>query len=280
MKYIVANFKMNPERREDMEAWVEKFFEFALVKRGRDDQVRVVLCPPFVWLPIVANRIAHSANRYGSGALRLAIGAKPILGAQDVFWEMKGPYTGEISPAMLKSVGCEYVIVGHSERRTLGETDEMINRKIKAALKAGLKVILAVGESARAGTDDTRGREVGPALKDQLVKALSGVARTKIGDLIVAYEPLWAVGTGIAATPEDALKAALFIRKCVGKITGSAARAQELAVLYGGSVTSKNAASFLGEEVLQGVLVGGASLSVREFLKIVEISSMGSNRSG
>lgn len=251
MKYIIANLKMNPEKREDMEGWMKQFRAAAVERDG----THVIACPPFIWLPLVAS---HNTV---------------AVGAQDVFWEQKGPYTGEVSPSMLRSVGCDYVIVGHSERRALGETNEIIRKKIKAALQAGLKVILAVGESARANERGTLEREIGPAVEEQLAGALSGISRTKLGNLLIAYEPLWAVGSGTADTPEDALKAALFIRKCVSKITGAHARAQEVPVLYGGSVTSKNAASFLEEEALQGVLVGNASLDAREFLKIVEAGS-------
>lgn len=287
MTYLVANFKMNPERQEDMEAWIEKFQ--ASFEGKPAEGMRVVLCPPFIWLPLMAARISQHISRTPSPApssrgslLKLGTSLREntkyqipntvSLGAQDVFWETKGAYTGEVSPSMLRGIGCEYVIVGHSERRVLGETNEIVNRKIKAALQAGLKVILAVGEPARTDEDGTLEREVGPALEEQLVEALPGISRAKLGNLIVAYEPLWAVGSGIADTPEDALKAALFIRKCVRKATGTR-RAQELPVLYGGSVTSKNAASFLAEEALNGILVGGASLDAREFSKIVAMSA-------
>lgn len=275
MTYLIANFKMNPEQQEDMEAWIEKFQ--ASFEGKRAEGIRVVLCPPFVWLPLLQQVV--SRDKTGSfGAVRRSAsdgGSKQEvlrLGAQDVFWEMRGAYTGEVSPSMLRNIGCEYVIVGHSERRALGETNEIINRKIKAALQAGLKVILAVGEPARTDEAGALDREVGPALEKQLVEALSGISRIKLGNLMVAYEPLWAVGSGIADTPEDALKAALFIRKCVGKATGTR-HAQDLPVLYGGSVTSKNAAPFLTEEALNGLLVGGASLDAREFSKIVAMSA-------
>lgn len=259
MKYIVANFKMNPGKQEDIEAWLGEFQRSWSVKEAVKSRVRVVLCPPFVWLPSLQQAARSSKQRAF------------LLGAQDVFWERNGPYTGEISSVMLREVGCEYAIVGHSERRALGETDEIVNKKIKAAFQAGLKVILAVGEVNRADESGTVEREVGQALEKQIFGALAGIPRTKLGNLLVAYEPLWAVGSGIADTPEDALKAALFIRKCVAKITGARARAHDIPVLYGGSVTSKNAASFLQEEALNGVLVGNASLNPREFFKIVEM---------
>jgi len=217
------------------------------------DFLNVIICPPFPFLSAVGDVIK-----------------KAKLGAQDVFWFVKGPYTGGVSPQMLKSLSVSYVIIGHSERRSyLSETDEMINKKVKAALKAGLKVILCVGEHW-----SVRKKGLAPAknfVKKQLEKDLIGTTNYKLQtkNLIVAYEPVWAISTtkgSVVDKPEDAMTMARFIKK----ILFSRFHFLNSKVLYGGSVTSKNAVAFLSQPFIDGALVGGASLKPTEFKKIVK----------
>ncbi len=185
------------------------------------------------------------------------------LGAQDVFWEEKGAYTGEISTTMLKDSKCGYVIVGHSERRRyLGETDEIVNKKMLAAVKSGFNVILCVGEHHRENHN-----EIPPAVEDQVKAALANVPKSAMDKITVAYEPVWAIGTGIPDTPEGAMMAAVLIRKTAIGILGPSAK--KMRVVYGGSVNSENAGNFINHEGIDGVLVGGASLDPQEFAKII-----------
>jgi len=238
-KLIVANWKMYPQAESE-----------AKILAKNSDFPNVIVCPPFPFL----------------GAVKSVI-KKAKLGAQDVFWFVKGPYTGGVSPQMLKSLGVSYVIVGHSERRSyLGETDEMINKKVKAVLNAGLKVILCVGENK-----NIRRKGIGTAknfVKKQLEKDLAGTTNHKLQttNLIVAYEPIWAIGTGRADKPLDAVKMAKFIKDFL-KTKNYKLKTK---VLYGGSVSSKNSFSFLSQPFIDGALVGGASLKLTEFKKIVQ----------
>lgn len=203
----------------------------------------VVIAPPFPFLSAVKKVLKHAK-----------------LGAQDDFWENKGARTGEVSPTMLKNSGVKYVIIGHSERRWLGETDEMINKKIKGTLKAKLKPILCVGEHL-----ETRKKGLAAAknfIKNQLKIDLKGVS----AGMVIAYEPIWAISTntnGQADKPEDALEMIRFIKSIAGP---------KAKILYGGSVTLKNAENFLQYKEIDGALVGGASLKAEEFNKIVGIN--------
>lgn len=246
-KLLVANWKMNCPAA-DWKAAVKKLA--AAKPRGAE----IVICPPFVCLEKIA-------------VLLKKTGVK--LGAQDVFWENNGAYTGEISAEMLLSSGAEYAIIGHSERRRfLGETDEMINKKVLAALKAGLKVILCVGEGLPIRR---RGKKaVEKFVKSQLEKNLSDVKRQmsnvgcRTSDIIIAYEPVWAIGTGTPDTPADAVEMAKFIKKWLMV----ECRMSDVKVLYGGSVNGKNAGDFINRPEIDGALVGGASLKPPEFMKI------------
>ena len=192
-KLIIANWKMNPATSDEAEELSRATQVGAHGLRG----LEVVLCPPFPYLAAVNLQISIVR-----------------LGAQDCFYEQKGAYTGAVSPAMLKDIGCEYVIIGHSERKQyFGETDEIINKKIKAALKAGLKVVLCIGEDTR-DSFDSRGRwthELDPKVKEQLVGALLGIKKSQISNVVIAYEPVWAIGTGNPANPDDVLSAKIFI---------------------------------------------------------------------
>jgi triosephosphate isomerase len=217
---------------------------------GSDDRVTVAVCPPFPYLGVVFETLRGSA-----------VG----LGAQDVYHEQEGAFTGEVSPAMLLDVGCRYVILGHSERRhILGETDALINRKVHAALAAGLTVILCVGETLQ----EREQNRTEAVLESQLTGSLAGVSPAAMIHLGIAYEPVWAIGTGRNATPEQAQQAHAFVRRQIGKMA-SEETARALPIQYGGSVKPENAAVLLSQPDVDGALVGGASLKADQFLAIV-----------
>jgi triosephosphate isomerase len=252
-KLLIANWKENPGTEKEALALLR-----AVLKIKTKKDIQTVICPPFIYLEKCAGIAAAARGK-----------DRPALGAQDVFWEDKGPYTGEVGPAMLKALGVQYVIIGHSERRQwLGETDAMINRKIRAALGAGLHIVLCVGESG-----EVRKKGVAAAqkfVKSQLDKDFKGISRATAGDkLIIAYEPIWAIGAGRPASPEDAVLMARFIKKSlVSKL-----RIAGLRVLYGGSVNSGNIADFVQYREVDGALVGGASLSAGEWKKMASPAS-------
>ena len=217
---------------------------------GRDDGPEVVVCPPFLALAAVREAL-------GEGRIR--------LGAQDLHWESKGAYTGEISPPMLKDVGCTHAIIGHSERRhIMGETHEMVNKKVKAALAAGLTPIVCVGELLEERNMGVT-REV---IERQVTKGLDGLSADDWARLVVAYEPVWAIGTGKTATPRQASEVHHYVRKLAAQKAGPAV-GENLRILYGGSVTPENVKELMAEEDIDGALVGGASLKVESFVKIV-----------
>ena len=183
------------------------------------------------------------------------------IAAQDIFWEEKGAYTGEISPIMLLDAGCKHVIIGHSERRQyFSEEDVIVNRKIKAAKKAGLGVIFCVGESLKE-------REAGKTFDVIKREVEMGLAEIDPENLVVAYEPIWAIGTGKTATNEQAQEVHAYIRKLLGNLYGS--KAEEIRILYGGSVTPDNVDSLMACKDVNGALVGGASLNPESFAKII-----------
>jgi triosephosphate isomerase len=223
------------------------------VRERLDGRARaeVVLCPPFTALSVTRREIE---------------GSSIALGAQNMHWEERGAFTGEISPDMLLDIGCRYVILGHSERRhLLGETDEMVRKKLLAALRKGLSPILCVGETwpeREAGrTEEVVGY--------QIRYALSGLSEEELPRVTVAYEPVWAIGTGRAATPEDAVEVIRYIRELAGGLVSPRA-AEEMRVLYGGSVTPDNMGGFADRPEIDGALVGGASLDAASFAGIVE----------
>lgn len=254
-KLIIANWKMNPQTGKEAEKILVGYNE-QLKTKNLKLKTDVVICPPFVFLNSVGNLLKAKSHKL-----------KAILGAQDIFWENPpagGAYTGEISPAMLEDLKCGYVIVGHSERRKyFGETDEMVNKKLSAALKAKLNVILCVGENYRENHN-----EIPNIVEGQIASALVNVPKSAINKITVAYEPVWAIGTGIPDTPEGAMMAAVLIRKTAVGIFGPSAK--NLRVVYGGSVNAENAGNFINHEGIDGVLVGGASLDPVEFAKIIE----------
>ncbi len=210
----------------------------------------VVLCVPFVDLP-AATSAAHGTN--------------VKIGAQNVHFAPSGAYTGEISAEMLTSLGVEYVIVGHSERRQyFAETDQTVNLRTKAALAAGLTVILCLGEVK----DERLGGITDEVVTRQTTLALAGIDKADLARIIIAYEPVWAIGTGLTATPEEADETCGTIRKVVGELYGADA-AEAITIQYGGSMNGANAAALLSKANVDGGLIGGASLSVEKFMPIV-----------
>jgi len=244
---IAGNWKMNTTVAE-----AKGLASSMREKLDKIERVEKVVCPPFVSLTAVG---------------KLLQGSSVKLGAQNMYFEAKGAYTGEISPVMLKEL-VEFVILGHSERRwCFDETDEVINKKVQAALDFGLKPILCVGERL----EENEAGETERVITKQLTGSLGGIKPTI--NLIVAYEPVWAIGTGRAAdglTAETTIKS---IRDILARLWGSDA-AQEVRVLYGGSVTSNNIAEFASQSEIDGALVGGASLKADEFPSIVSQSSV------
>jgi triosephosphate isomerase (TIM) len=247
---LAANWKMNPL---DEGAALDLARGVLPVAAAHVDRVEIALFPPFPWLLGVAEVLDKSGVK---------------LGAQDCFWEMSGAYTGEVSPAMLKG-WCEWVIVGHSERRAyLGETDDMVARKTGAALVNQLSVILCVGE-----LDEHYVAGKGDEVVTTQVKA--GLANCSADDsarLVIAYEPVWAIGTGKNADPEHAYKTMRLIRRVVGEIIGAGA-ARKVRVLYGGSVNASNVESYVELPLCDGCLVGGASLKPEEFSEIIKVTA-------
>ncbi len=254
---IVANWKCNPTTLAEAK-WL-----FDSVKKGvkKIKKAEVVVCPPSIYL---------SELKSQDSTLK--------IGAQNCFWEKEGAYTGEISALMLKNIGCQYIIVGHSERRKyFNETDEIVNKKLKSVLDAGLLPILCIGETKKerdqGKTDKVLKKQIETDLKGikNLKATLRGVrfASSKIKNLILAYEPIWAIGSGKPCDVEEAQKAGLLIKKIISNLFNIKI-AEKIQILYGGSVNSKNAEGYIKEAGLDGLLVGGASLKSNEFVRIVK----------
>ncbi len=221
---------------------------------GRPAGVEILVCPPFVSIPAAEEVLQDEKSVQ--------------LGAQDVHYEDEGAFTGEVSTGMLRELGCSHVIVGHSERRDyFGETDSTVNRKLLRVLSAGMRPIVCVGESLRERRDGTHRKRV----RKQVEAALTGVEEEEAGRVIVAYEPIWAIGTGETATPEQAQEMHAMIREAVAERSSESA-AESLLILYGGSMKPHNAASLLEQGDVDGGLVGGASLEAESFASIVEIA--------
>jgi triosephosphate isomerase (TIM) len=243
---VIGNWKMNPQT--DV---IAKRLATELKKSiGRHDGVEVVVAPPTVFLPVV-----HTV---------LAGGKVFVLGAQNVHAEKLGAFTGEISIPMLQSYDAKYIIIGHSERRKAGESEEEIHTKIASVIKSGLHAVLCVGEVSR----DHAAQYFGD-IERQIRTACAGLSRSKLSYLTIAYEPVWAIGTGTTATPSDVHEMRLFIEKTLSDLYGRN-YAQKVRVLYGGSVNDKNATDLMKNGMVDGFLVGGASLSAKEFSGIVK----------
>jgi len=247
---LAGNWKMYKTAPEGVSLAQDIRAGLALPLTDRD----VLVAPPFTALSAVAE------------ALR---GSKVLLGAQNMHWEREGAFTGEISPAMLKHVGCSHVILGHSERRHIfGESEDMIARKTRAAVDNGLTPIVCVGETLPE-RESNRTLEV---VERQLERALRGLTPDEASRAVVAYEPVWAIGTGRNATPDQAQEVHAFIRKRVTTTHGEPAAAA-LRILYGGSVKPDNIDGLMAQPDLDGALVGGASLKAESFLRIVHYQS-------
>jgi len=245
-KLMAANWKMykTPDQTRD-------FFRDFLPMVQDHDRDEIAVCPPFVNI--------HAA-------VEAAKGSRVAIGGQNVFWEKEGAYTGEIYTAMLLASGCTHVIIGHSERRQyFGETDDTVNMKLKAALEAGLTPIVCVGEVL----EERESNLTEDVLRRQCLRAFHAISGKKAAKLVVAYEPVWAIGTGKTATPQLASDAHELIRGEAAKAFGDDF-ASQLRILYGGSVKPDNAKALMSEEQIDGALVGGASLDPKSFTAIVK----------
>jgi triosephosphate isomerase len=243
--FIAGNWKMNLNRQQAVE-----LAKAVVAGAGKFPHVDLAVCPPSVYLEAVG---------------QVLTGSEVGLGAQNMYHEASGAFTGEISAAMLLDVGCRYVILGHSERRhLLGETDEQVNRKALAALSAGLTPIVCVGELL----SEREAGQTGEVIRRQFAGSLAGLSADQMRKVVIAYEPVWAIGTGKVATPEQAQEVHLDLRKLIAA-RYNADLAQTVRIQYGGSVKPANAAELLSQADIDGALVGGASLKADDFLGIV-----------
>lgn len=245
--FVAGNWKMNTDSHSSVEL-AEGIASGSLGVAGKS--VTVALCPPSIYLQSVAK----------------AVGTSDVaIGAQDVYFESSGAFTGEISASMLKDVGCVYALCGHSERRhVIGETDELINKKVTAAIAGGLLPILCVGELL----SEREASQTNDVVTRQLKEGLAGLSAEKVSAVTIAYEPVWAIGTGLTATPDQAQEVHHLIRKLLAEMYNDDL-AQEIRIQYGGSAKPANAAELMGQPDIDGLLVGGASLKTEDFLAII-----------
>ncbi|HVS37925.1 MAG TPA: triose-phosphate isomerase [Gemmataceae bacterium] len=244
-KFVAGNWKMYTNA-----ATARALASAIVAGLGAEKRVRVAVCPPAPYLTVVADVLKGSALE---------------LGGQNCYTEKEGAFTGEVSPTMLADVGCKWVILGHSERRhKLGETDAFISRKVHAALGAGLHVILCLGETL----EERQANRTESVLDAQLVGSLAGMDTTGLRRVVLAYEPVWAIGTGVNATPDQAQQAHAYIRRRISERFGEET-GRTLPIQYGGSVKPENAAALLHQPDVDGGLIGGASLNADQFVAIV-----------
>lgn len=245
---VAGNWKMNGDTARNAELVA------GIVSRAPDsDRVKLMICPPYPFLSAIANQLAGSAV---------------ALGAQNVSEHQAGAYTGEVSPAMLQECGCEFVIVGHSERRTLyGETSAAVAAKFAAAVDAGLKPVLCVGETL----EEREAGRTEAVIDEQLQPVLDAVGTSGFATAVIAYEPVWAIGTGMTASPEQAQDVHRHIRAIIA--SHDADLAESIQILYGGSVKGDNAAALFSMPDIDGGLVGGASLKADDFLAIAQAAA-------
>lgn len=245
---VAGNWKMN----KDISESISLASEILSWLDGKNLKSKVLVCPPFTSI---------------SAVQQLIEGTTLLLGAQNCHYEPKGAYTGEVSPSMLKTAGCKYVIVGHSERRTyFSETDDLINKKVISLLAHNLKPIFCIGETSRERNDGLTFN----VIERQIRLGLKGVNAEQIAQIVIAYEPVWAIGTGITATIEQISESHRFVRNCLTKLFGG--NANDVMILYGGSVNSQNCLEIFTIPEVNGALVGGASLVGKEFIAIIEAS--------
>jgi triosephosphate isomerase len=249
--FVAGNWKMNTNSHTSVEL-VKRIAANSVETAGQS--VTVAVCPPFVYLQAVAKALSSS---------------NIAIGAQDMYFESEGAFTGEISSSMLKDVGCSYCLCGHSERRhIIGETDELINKKVTAAIGGGLLPILCVGELL----EERQASQTNNVVTRHVEKGLAGLSAEKLQAVTIAYEPVWAIGTGLTATPAQAQEVHDFIRKLLAQMYDSRL-AEEIRILYGGSVKPNNAADLMGQKDIDGLLVGGASLKADDFLAIIQAAT-------
>lgn len=240
MSLIIGNWKMNKTIKEAISFIKE-------LKQRCNTKNEIVICPPFTALYPISQEIKNTEIK---------------LGAQNMHYELEGAFTGEISGTMLKEIGCKYVIIGHSERRLyFHETEEIINKKIISALNQRLIPILCIGET----TKQRKEKKTKHVIINQLKNAFRNIK--EIEEIVIAYEPIWAIGTGKNATPEDAEEVHNFIHSFMNRIS-----VRKLSIVYGGSVTPENVTSLISQPHIDGVLIGGASLDITKFSKIIQIS--------
>jgi triosephosphate isomerase len=243
---VAGNWKMNLDR-----AKARELAAAVAARRGEAAKVELVLCPPALYVETVGTALAAAKSDVG-------------LGGQNMHDKANGAFTGEVAPAMLIDLGCRYVILGHSERRTLfGETDGTVNAKTKAALAAGLTPIVCVGETL----EEREGSRTEAVVTTQVKGSLAGLSPAELEKVVVAYEPVWAIGTGKVATPQQAQEVHALIRSLLGQLA-SPAVAAKVRIQYGGSVKPDNAADLAAQPDIDGALVGGASLKADDFLGI------------
>lgn len=246
-KIVAANWKMNVTQAE-----AASFIETLLPELEDISSVEVVIVPPFTAIAKVSEALGGSENIK--------------IGAQNMSWEKSGAFTGEISAAMLRELFVRYVVLGHSERRALfGETDEIVNRKVRAAHEGSLRPIVCVGETLA----QREAGQVEQVLSSQLGGSLADLSAKELNETVVAYEPVWAIGTGLTATPAQAQQAHAFIRQTLAEI-GDESTAARMRIQYGGSVKPDNAHTLMSQGDIDGALVGGASLDPRSFAQIVK----------
>lgn len=245
---IVANWKMNPETMEE----AKEIFKKTKLNIQKLKNIKVVICPPFVYLSELEKSLG-SNSRY------------LYLGAQDIFWEKSGSFTGEIGSSMLKKES--YVILGHSERRDLGENNEMISKKVISTLKANMYAILCIGEKER----DEHGEYL-HFLREQLIHSIGKLSKSFLDKLIIAYEPVWAIGKSEAMKPNDIYEISIFIKKILVEIFGQKTNIN-VPILYGGSVNVKNAKEIIKFGEVQGLLVGRQSLDSEKFGELLKITN-------
>ncbi len=249
-KILAANWKMNMTLSE-----ADSFLEAFLIEVDHENSVDIVIIPPFTALARLSEKLNEVQN--------------VKVGAQNMHWEKSGAFTGEISASMLRELFTRYVVVGHSERRTLfGETDEIVNKKTKAALAATLIPIVCIGETLA----ERDGNLVEKVLEKQLAGGLADLTPEQISDTVIAYEPVWAIGTGRTASPQQAEDAHAFIRTKLA-VLSDAATADKVRIQYGGSVKPNNTAELMAQPDIDGALVGGASLDPRGFAEIVKLTA-------
>jgi triosephosphate isomerase len=248
--FVAGNWKMNTDSHTSISL-------AEAVASGSSDiaeQVHIAVIPPFVYIPAVVKAVST---------------ARIAVGAQDVYYEQKGAFTGEISPSMLKDIGCTYALCGHSERRhVIGETDELVNKKVSAAISGGLLPILCVGELI----EQRKESQTEEIVTKQIKNGLAGLSAEKASAITIAYEPVWAIGTGLTATPQQAQEVHALIRKLIGEMYDSQL-AGEIRILYGGSAKPSNAAELMAQADIDGLLVGGASLNADDFVSIIQAAA-------